>query len=472
MFKKTIACVLAVLLLLSCAGCQTTGQPGTGKLHASQGDCWYFGFGRRQILPDENSPEPLYMGGYNTATEAEGVLDYCEARAVWLDTGDRGILIIGIDCVGLSSGSVAKIRASLADLPNCAGVHVYATHTHAGPDTLGLWGPLGVDGKNSQYMDALFRAAEEAGREAAANRKAGSLYFGQVATEDMFRDSRLPTITDETLYHLRFEASDGSAGLRMFFYGAHAEALRGANKLLSRDFPGLLCDQVTEATGDDTMFCPGAIGGLVMTKDFYPDTAEGENALKNLEVTAAKLTDYALSITPEQERPVSPELQISRTVFTVPLDNPAFLLYRFLGILDNKAVKAESATGYGVESELSVVMLGDIALTLLPCEIFPELVKGLLYGDANPFAKNPKQLSVIAREHGITQMLIVGLANDELGYVVPPSDFLLNKEAPYLNRTMDYKGEDHYEETNSVGPECAAKIAEAFEVTLQALELG
>ena len=66
-------------------------------------------------------------------------------------------------------------------------------------------------------------------------------------------------------------------------------------------------------------------------------------------------------------------------------------------------------------------------------------------------------------------MLIVGLANDELGYIVPPSDFLVNEQRPYLDRTMDARGEDHYEETNSVGPACAACVASAFEAALSQL---
>ena len=67
-------------------------------------------------------------------------------------------------------------------------------------------------------------------------------------------------------------------------------------------------------------------------------------------------------------------------------------------------------------------------------------------------------------------MLVVGLCNDELGYIVPPSDFLVNPGAPYIERIRDARGEDHYEETNSVGPACAKCIADAFESALKKLK--
>ena len=67
---------------------------------------------------------------------------------------------------------------------------------------------------------------------------------------------------------------------------------------------------------------------------------------------------------------------------------------------------------------------------------------------------------------------MVGLANDEVGYIVPPSDFLLNEEAPYFEKTIDYKDENHYEETNSVGPDCAHKIAENFEQALKKAQIS
>ena len=92
------------------------------------------------------------------------------------------------------------------------------------------------------------------------------------------------------------------------------------------------------------------------------------------------------------------------------------------------------------------------------------------FGDANPDGVNPRPLMEIARENGIEEMILIGLCNDELGYIVPPSDFLLNEKAPYIERTHDYKGEDHYEETNSVGPKCAQCIADAFEKAVKNLK--
>ena len=396
------------------------------------------------------------------------MLDLCEARAVWLDAGEGGVLLIGVDCIALDSGTVDEIRAAIGEIPGCIAINVYATHTHAGPDTLGLWGPMGVNGKNSEYMKNLVAAAAEAGREAAANPHEGELYFGYAVTEDMYRDSRYPYVYDPNLYQLRFEANDGSAGTRVYIYGAHAESLRGDNKLVSRDFPGRLCDAMTEQTGDNTMFCSGPAGGLIMTKAFVSDT--GRQAVENLEITSDKLIEYAKSITPETERELKPALQFSRTVFTVPLDNPAFALYKLLGILNNKAVKADSATGHGVETELAVLLLDDLAVALIPGEIFPELVLGGETGWMNYGAVNPRPLHQIAKENGIDQMIVIGLCNDELGYIVPPSDFLINQDAPYIERITDGLGEDHYEETNSVGPACAQCIADALEAALKNLK--
>ncbi|MGN1345335.1 MAG: hypothetical protein ACI4V1_01005, partial [Eubacteriales bacterium] len=151
--------------------------------------------------------------------------------------------------------------------------------------------------------------------------------------------------------------------------------------------------------------------------------------------------------------------------------NTAFLYYRFLGIVDNAAIPGKSETGYCLQSELSVLTLGEHTLALIPGEIFPELVCGgyLTDGAASPSAENPTPLSEIAANYGHTSLLICGLANDELGYIIPPNDFYLSEESPYFARGLDPSGRTHYEETNSVGAGTACRIAEAFEAALRAL---
>jgi hypothetical protein len=143
--------------------------------------------------------------------------------------------------------------------------------------------------------------------------------------------------------------------------------------------------------------------------------------------------------------------------------------YKLLGILNSKAFPGKSATGLCVQSELNLIMLDEIAVLLIPGEMFPELISGEAYGNANPSGVNPKPLKDIAREYGINELLIIGLANDELGYIIPPSDFLLNEKLPYVGRVTDTTGEDHYEETNSVGTACAGCIAEALDNVLKQL---
>ncbi len=458
----------------------------------SEGEAvWNYGYGASPIIaPSHADGNGLYIAGYHNGRYGSGYLnrntmetyqkmdgrtigedpDYSQARAAWIDAGAGGILLIGIDCVGLSKTVTDQIRERLSTLcseNNCVTVNVYATHSHASADTLGLWGPLAVDGKNDEYMQALVDAAVEAAEAALASRHIGQLRFGQTATEGILYDSRDPQVYDPNLYQLRFENADGEKGLRLLFYGAHAESMRGDNTLLSRDFPGVMCDVVTYETGDDTMFLPGAIGGLLYTDVL----TEGDfNAVDNMELTGNVMAEYALSIKPSDETVIPPELSVARTPFTAKMDNTLYLYLKFLGVLTNEVIEGNSDSRYLVCSEMSVLRLGDLHIVCIPGEIFPELVLGGEYRHYGTGGENPVPLREIASGYGVENMLIIGLCNDALGYIVPPSDFLLNEAVPYIEGAEDPTGENHYEETNSLGPDTAHTIAKTFEALLAALE--
>ena len=430
---------------------------------------WTVGFGSREIAIPEDPKTPLYIAGYNQGVKITSVRDLQRANAIWIDAEDTagGIMIISIDCVGLASKYVKEIRSRLADFTaesGCAAINVISTHTHAGLDTFGLWGPQGVDGKNEEFMENLINAAVDAAKAAYADRSEGTLHYSFVKTATSFlRDSRYPIVLDPNLYQIRFEPRDDAQnGIRIVSYGAHAESLRGANTILSRDYPGEVSDIIFDKTGDDMLYLPGPIGGLVMTEEIVSPF----NAVKNLEVTGKKLADYLLSIKESAEIEIAPILSHVRESLEVPVENGVFKLYKQLGILDNEIYTDDSGSVI-VKSELNLISIGGkegILFGLIPGEIFPELVTGkaLKAGD-------PEALSLTAKNAGYANLITVNLANDELGYIVPPSDFIVHPTNPYFQR-YEVNGEDHYEETNSVGKQCAAKIAATFASALSKLK--
>ena len=455
MRTRFLACLLICILLCGVfVGCAKTED----TVFSADGTAWHMGFASVEIALPTQTADPLYIAGYRNGYEITGVLDLQRANAVWLDVVGDGILLIGIDCVGLGIDTVSEIRTRLADFAaetGCAAIHIYATHTHAGVDTLGLWGPVAVDGKNDDFQANLIDAAVMAAKAAYTDRSEGRLMYGEVDCGDLLRDSRDPQEFDSTMAQLRFvPADDAQNGIRLLSYGAHAESLRGKNTLVSRDFPGLLSDRIFEEYGDDTLFLPAAIGGLLMTKEF----SDPFDAEENLAMTADLLFAAVKSITDERE--LAPHLATTSTALAVPLDNTVFLYYKFLGILGNPVSSGDSDTGYLLHSELGALAVGDLTFLLIPGEIFPELVSG-----NGLTAEDPEALSAIAKRHGAENLRILGLCNDELGYIVPPSVFVLHEETPYLESAPG-----HYEETNSTSRQTAYHIAQAAERVLTALE--
>lgn len=441
--KKILAIALVTLLLL--CGC-TPAPQGEPE--------WEAGFGCVSLELPVNSETPLYIAGYHMGREITGVRDLQQARAMWISDGNTSAVLIVVDCVGLSSGTVAEIRQRLNRFcreTGCDSVNVISTHTHAGVDTLGLWGPVGVDGKNKEFMETLIAGAVKAAENAYADRSRGDLYWSVTKTAGLQEDSRDPQIYDSNLYQLRFQPKEaGHNAIRLISFAAHAEALRGDNTLVSRDYPGVVCDTVSAETGDDVLFVPGAIGGLILTPRFK------ENVEENLLQTGRWLSNRALDS--REGTKLTPGMCLSRVEFSTELDNTLFQYYKFLGILKNE-VSRDLLGRYQLHTELTLLKLGDLTLALLPGEIFPELVKGT--GDP----ADPEGLKQIAARYGLETLLVVGLANDEVGYIVPPSNFVLDEELPYLREAEG----DHYEETNSLGMACAKDLAEAFEKACKAI---
>ncbi len=117
-----------------------------------------------------------------------------------------------------------------------------------------------------------------------------------------------------------------------------------------------------------------------------------------------------------------------------------------------------------VLTELNLLRVGPIQMLTIPGELLPEVAIGGYDGsktgsplyelvqanNANPppmgqSPSGPYLREAMTGEH----KWVVGLANDELGYIIPAYNFQLHPEVPYLDEAEG----DHYEETNSLGPD-------------------
>ncbi len=230
--KKILVLFLSTVLLLPCLSACGTPSPS-----AESG--FFAGFAEKVL--EYGDLNQYYMAGFEGGRHPEGILDPQKVKALWLDNGVSSVLLITVDCIGLDRGTVEKIRASLRGFvkeTGCDSVNVVSTHTHGGVDTLGLWGNVGMNGKNQEFQDQIVEVSASVARAAYHDRTPGKLFFSVEKTRMMQTDSRAPGVFDPNVYQFRFVPSSGGAGIRLVSFSAHAEALWAENLLISADFPG------------------------------------------------------------------------------------------------------------------------------------------------------------------------------------------------------------------------------------------
>jgi hypothetical protein len=421
------------------------------------------GFGKTEVMPPDIDKKKYYVAGYRPWNPAQGVLDPMTASAIWLDdnSGKGGVVFVSVDNVGMLSRDVQAAKDMLKDFvkeTGCRSINIMSTHNHAGIDTMGLWGNLPFTGRNEKFMQIIFKGIKKAVEDAYADRREGSLYLGSKDTPDIQRDSRPPEVFSKTLTMLRFVPNDGSREIYFLNYASHSESLLGKNSLVSADFPAYMRKEILEKTGAETIYFVSAIGGLIRLKELDEDN------IKSTEIAGQILAETAMSI--ENEVKLEPKISFIRQEFYAEAQNFALLLMAKAGIIkaDKHAIITEDYAGYALKTEMTYFEIDSLKMLLLPGEIFPELVYGgYLSAEESSLGQgpevNPKPLTEIADDENL---MIFGLANDEIGYIVTPNDFFIHPVSSYLDGGKDATGRRHYEETNSLGPNTAHKIAEVF----------
>ena len=423
------------------------------------------GFGKAAVIPDDIDSKKYYIAGYGENNPARGVIDPQYVSALWLDdnSGAGGTLFISLDVVGLLNKDVNALKQKLTEFrrrTGCRKITVFSTHNHAGIDTMGLWGPLPFTGRNKKFMELLFTRAAEAAAEAYDSRRDGTLYHGNIEVPDMQEDIRLPEVYSKTLTRLRFVPDDGSREIWFLNFASHSESLQGCNHLVSADFPCYLRERIRDAAGAETVYGVGAIGGMISMKiDRENRLREEHRLLESTRKIGYKLADYALRI--DNDTALEPRISYITKEFYINVENSLLSIAALAGIIKvDRYFLPEPA----IKTELTYMEIGSLPLLFLPGELFPELAYGgYLSKDESATGMgaevNPPPLTETA---GSDDLVIFGLANDEIGYIIPPNDFLLHPDKPYIDTPRDRLDRRHYEETNSAGRETAKAISDAF----------
>lgn len=457
--------------------------------------------GKIEITPDLKKHK-VYLAGFGSrGRKALGVHDPLYARALLLSDGEKTAALVALDLLGFFREDVEKVRRSLNLDPEKEYVLIAATHNHSSPDTLGLWGPfLGISGVDAKYQDYVrSRIAELIGilktRLEPAQIVAAQ---GRIKMRGLAVDYRDPVVMDPALAVLRLQSLNGNKTIATVVnWSAHPEVLGPENRQLTADYPGALCGNLEKRESGTCVFFSRSIGGLLS-----PDnrSLDPENPFNASEKLGKILAGKALGLLKSRGVAFIPRaLEFKSEVVTVPVENSRYLLFLQSLKFGHKLRDGEGKTlsrrrswlltfkhlVFGlkpqelprVETEVSLVRFGLIEILGIPGEIFPELVVGgydgryrfgyPLVGPKNP---NPPDLSkapggpYLADRMGGPVKFLIGLANDELGYIVPEYDFQVNEKSVLLHPRPPGH---HYEETNSVGKSATKIILDAAERLLK-----
>lgn len=450
---------------------------GDKKFTDKGGEHFTCGFGKTVLTPDDVSSGKYFIAGYDSNNPATGVLDDMYARAVYLDdnTGSGGVVMCAVDAVGISRKDINKIRKKViksGKIPNLKSINVCATHSHSAIDTQGLWGEkIYKCGRDDGFMEHLHELTAKAIISAYENRADGKLFYSVKKTEDLQFDCRTPDTYDSNLTRIRFESFDGKKNICMVNFASHAELLGSKTKSISADFPAYMIKEIEEHNENcDAVFYNGAIGGMISAKEIKKVYRNEIDCVEYTKQFGKMLGEIVNSL--EEETELAPIINVKSVPVKISAANFVLILARLLKVLNNDIARNQKRNEAYIYSEVGYLELGnaEIGMFLIPGEIFPELYTGEFLTEETSSTATKAQYKILKNQGNAKHNFVVGLCNDELGYIIPENDFFLNARTPYINAGKDRFDRNHYEETNSTGPKTAATLLDAMDSIISSVK--
>jgi hypothetical protein len=422
--------------------------------------------------------DPVWIAGFQKSRAAQGIKDDLMAVAVVIDDGESRIAIVALDTIGLMRKFVLDVRKSVPASWGIDYLLVHATHNHEGPDTQGLWGPgLFNSGVDAAYMMKIKQSILAALESAIGNLEPAQMSSARISADvgTPIKDKRKPLVIDEDIRAMLFRRPDGSVIGTLVNFGIHVELAWDQNLLLTSDIAGYLRRGVSQGIyyhqkllmpglGGTTMWLTGNIGGLMTSgpSDSVYDVFLRQD-IPSAGHQKARAFGYGLArsvIKAANQGDLMPspnhQLSVRASEIELGIDNFMLSLATLMGVVDSNPTLHFTPPFVRYLSEVAVIQLGNTTITAIPGELYPEIAVG---GIENPegadYSIPPQEVPSLRSQLPGKVNLMVNLANDAIGYIIPKSEW--DGAAPWI-----YGEEDEtYGEIVSLGPETAPIIHKA-----------
>jgi len=444
----------------------------------SKHDVYKVGCARADITPALD--RVVYLAGFAPDRKATGILHPLEANAIYLADGDgNDCALVSLDLIGFLAPQVEELRARVAETIGHDRLVVCSTHTHSGPDTIGIWGKalFGMipyrSGVDTAYLEMVIQRAADAVRRAKEDASACTLSAVTFDTPDGWvRNDRKGGGSYRRAVALVVRKADGGSGQAarsgsaqappsdamqrpggaikalVLNFAAHPETLWERNQDVSPDYPGPFRDRLRELGVEHPMFFSGPLGAMLTPN--VPVKSDLQTRRDFIVDLGDRLARMALDKATEAV-PLSGPLRFAVLELTLLNSNKRFEIAFKRGL-----IKRNGADPGRISTRMASGAIGSFRFVTVPGEAAPELgsqVYDVLVGTEVPATvPAPAKWGGDCVERGsreggggsLRHGMILCLGMDELGYMLPP-EFFSDKE---------YK----YERSMSVGPHTAAGV--------------
>ena len=130
--------------------------------------------------------DPVWIAGFSNSKPANGIHDDTWARTMIIDDGKTRLAVVALDAIGFMNDDVVDVRKMIPAEAGITYTIITSTHTHEGPDLLGLWGKTPFkSGINKDYMKFVKEQIVKSVEEAVKNMRPAQLEISENLTSEV-----------------------------------------------------------------------------------------------------------------------------------------------------------------------------------------------------------------------------------------------------------------------------------------------